>query len=119
TGILSGFVAGDQITIQYTTPAGACQNSSTQVVDVNAVDDASFTSGDFCASTVNTISGVVTVGGTFSILAQTGSGSATINPTTGILSGFAAGDQITIQYTTPAGACQNSSTQVVNVNPLD
>lgn len=118
TGVLAGFSVGDQITIQYTTPAGPCQNSSTQVVNVTAGDDASFTTGDFCASTVNTISGVVTPSGTFSIASQTGSGSATINPTTGVLSGFSAGDQITIQYTTPAGGCQNSSTQVVNVFDL-
>src|SRR5690606_6934357 len=91
TGVLSGFTAGDQITIQYTTPASGCQNSSTQVVNVDPLDDASFTSGDFCASTVNTISGVATPGGTFSISTQTGSGSATINPTSGILSGFSGG----------------------------
>ena len=117
TGVLSGFAAGDQVTIEYTTPAGGCQNSSTQVVNVNALDDASFTSVDFCVSSVNTISGVATSGGTFTIQSQTGS--ATINASTGVLSGFASGDQITIEYTTPATGCQNSSTQVVNVTPLD
>ncbi|XOV67439.1 MAG: gliding motility-associated C-terminal domain-containing protein [Fluviicola sp.] len=118
TGVLSGGVAGDQITIEYTTPAGGCQNSSTQVVNILPLDDATFVSNDFCASTTNTISGVATPGGTFSILSQTGSGGATIDPSTGILSGFASGDQVTIEYTTPAGGCQNSSTQVVNVTPL-
>ncbi|GAB5417862.1 MAG: hypothetical protein Crog4KO_23900 [Crocinitomicaceae bacterium] len=118
TGILSNGVAGDQITIEYTTPAGGCQNSSTQVVNVLPLDDASFVSNDFCASGVNTISGVVTPGGTFSIAAQTGSGGVTIAPGTGILSNYFAGDQVTIQYTTPGGGCQNSSTQVVNVIPL-
>ena len=119
TGILSGFAAGDQIIIEYTTPAGGCQNSSTQTVNVTSLDDASFASADFCASSTNAISGVITPGGSFTILSQTGSGGATIDGVTGILSGFAAGDQVTIEYTTPAGGCQNSSTQVVNVLNLD
>ncbi|MDX2361801.1 MAG: gliding motility-associated C-terminal domain-containing protein [Crocinitomicaceae bacterium] len=119
TGILANYVAGDQVTIEYTTPAGGCQNSSTQVVNVTALDDASFTSVDFCASTVNTISGVATPGGTYAITAQTGSGLATINGSTGVLANYVAGDQVTIEYTTPAGGCQNTSTQVVNVLPLD
>ncbi|MFT6922345.1 MAG: gliding motility-associated-like protein, partial [Crocinitomicaceae bacterium] len=117
TGVLSNYVAGDQITIEYTTPAGGCQNSSTQVINVTAQDDASFTSVDFCESSVNAISAVAVPGGTFTIAIQ--SGTATIDGTTGILSGYAAGDQITIEYTTPAGSCQNSSTQIVNVVPTD
>lgn len=119
SGILSNYFAGDQVTIQYTTPAGPCQSSSAQVVNVTNLDDASFTTGDFCVSSVNTISGVATAGGTFSITAQTGSGGVTVDPASGILSNYFAGDQITIQYTTPAGGCQNSSTQVVNVTNLD
>ncbi|NRA12738.1 MAG: hypothetical protein HRT57_12345, partial [Crocinitomicaceae bacterium] len=117
TGVLSGYNAGDVITIQYTTPGGACQNSSTQVVTVTALDDASFTSVDFCESSVNVISGVAMLGGSYIISAQTGT--ASIDGTTGVLSGYNAGDVITIQYTTPGGGCQNSSTQVVTVNALD
>ncbi len=119
TGILSNYFAGDQVTIQYTTPAGPCQGTSTQVVNVTNLDDASFTSSDFCASAVNTISGVATPGGTFTIQSQTGSGGVTINAGTGVLANYVAGDQVTIEYTTPAGGCQNSSTQVVNVLSLD
>jgi len=119
TGVLANYVAGDQITIEYTTPAGGCQNTSTQVVNVTNLDDASFTSVNFCESAVNVISAVATVGGTFTIQSQTGSGLVTINAGTGVLANFVAGDQITIEYTTPAGGCQNSSIQVVNVTPLD
>ncbi len=119
TGILSNYFAGDQVTIEYTTPAGGCQNSSQVVVNVLSLDDASFTSGDYCEGGSNTISGVATPGGTFSIQSQTGSGGVTIAPGTGILSNGVAGDQVTIEYTTPAGGCQNSSTQVVNVLTLD
>jgi len=119
TGILSNYFAGDQVTIEYTTPAGPCQSSSTQIVNVTNLDNASFTTADFCVSAVNTISGIITPGGTFSIASQTGSGGVTIDPATGILSNYFAGDQVTIQYTTPAGGCQNSSTQVVNVTNLD
>ncbi|MDC0257464.1 gliding motility-associated C-terminal domain-containing protein, partial [Crocinitomicaceae bacterium] len=88
-------------------------------VNVTNLDDASFTSGDFCASGVNTISGVVTPGGTFSIQSQTGSGGVTIAAGTGVLSNYFGGDQVTIEYTTPAGGCQNSSTVVVNVLAAD
>jgi gliding motility-associated-like protein len=119
TGVLSNYIAGDQVTIQYTTPAGACQTSSSIVVNVTPADDASFTTVDFCASSVNTISGVATPGGTYTITGQTGSGLATIDGTTGVLANYVAGDQVTIEYTTPAGGCQNSSTQIVNVLPSD
>ena len=116
TGILSGYTAGDQITIEYTTPAGACQNTSSQIVNVTPQDNAAFTTVDFCESSVNVISGVALPGGTYAITAQTGTASIDLN--TGILSGYTAGDQITIEYTTPAGACQNTSTQIVTVTPL-
>ena len=119
TGVLSNYVAGDQITIEYTTPAGGCQNTSTQIVNATPLDDASFTTVDFCASTVNTISAVGTPGGTYTITGQTGSGFATADGATGVLANFVVGDQVTIEYTTPAGGCQNSSTQIVNVLPLD
>ena len=119
TGILSNYVAGDQVTIQYTTPVGGCQNSSTQVVNVTGLDDATFVSSDFCSSTTNTISLVATSGGVYTIASQTGSNAVTIDSGTGILSNYTAGDQVTIQYTTPVGGCQNSSTQVVNVTGLD
>lgn len=119
TGILSNYFAGDQVTIEYTTPAGPCQGSSTQVVNVTNADDASFTTGDFCASAVNTVSGIATPGGSFSITSQTGSGGVTINTTSGILSNYFAGDQVTIEYETPAGPCQGTSSIVVNVLTLD
>lgn len=119
TGVLANGVAGDQVTIQYTTPVGGCQNSSTVVVNVLGLDDATFVSADYCVGASNTISGVVTAGGTFTIASQTGSGGVTINAGTGVLAGGVAGDQVTIEYTTPAGGCQNSSTQVVNILPLD
>ncbi len=89
-------------------------------MNVTNLDDASFASIDFCESSVNEISSVVTTGGVFAISNQTGSGSVTINTLTGILTNYSSGDQISIEYTTPAGACQNSAIQVVNVigNPV-
>ena len=119
TGIISNAVSGDQITIEYTTPAGSCQNSSTVVVNVTPADDATFVTGDYCETTTNTVGGIVTPGGTFSIQSQTGSGLATIDGATGVVSNAVAGDQITIEYLTPAGPCQGSSTVIVNVTPVD
>ena len=106
TGVLSSFVAGDQVTIQYTTPAGGCQNTSTQVVNVTPLDDASFTTIDFCESSVNVISAVAIPGGTYVITGQTGSGLVTINGGTGILANYVSGDQVTIEYTTAVGGFQ-------------
>ena len=77
---------------------------------VTALDDASFTSVDFCESSVNVISGVAMLGGSYIISAQTGT--ASIDGTTGVLSGYNAGDVITIQYTTPGGGCQISRAHV-------
>ena len=119
TGVISNAVGGDQVVIQYTTPAGGCQNSSTVTVNVTPLDDATFTSGDYCEGTANTVGGVVTPGGTFTIQSQTGSGLATIDATSGVVSNAIGGDQVVIEYTTPAGGCQNSSTVTVNVTPLD
>ncbi len=119
TGIISNAVFGDQITIEYTTPAGSCQNSSIVVVNVTPADDATFVTGDYCETTTNTVGGIVTPGGSFSIQSQTGSGLATIDGATGVVSNAAVGDQITIEYFTPAGPCQGNSTVIVNVTPAD
>ena len=119
SGVVSNAVAGDQVVIEYTTPAGGCQNSSTVTVNVTSLDDATFTSGDYCEGTANTVGGVVTPGGAFTIQSQTGSGLATIDGASGVISNAVGGDQVVIEYTTPAGGCQNSSTVTVNVTPLD
>ena len=115
TGLVTSSSAGSS-TITYMNLAGC---TVTTLVTVNPLDNANFTSSDFCANSVNTITAVATAGGTFSIQSQTGSGLVTLNGATGVLANFVAGDQITILYTTPAGGCPNSSTQIVNVTPLD
>ncbi|NRA12737.1 MAG: hypothetical protein HRT57_12340, partial [Crocinitomicaceae bacterium] len=97
TGVLSGYVAGDQITIQYTTPAGACQNSSTQVVNVIPSDDASFTLIATCDGGTAVITGLA--GGTFSFLNAPTDG-AIIDPVTGTVTGGTNGTNYDIDYTT-------------------
>ncbi|MBL4669657.1 MAG: gliding motility-associated C-terminal domain-containing protein, partial [Flavobacteriales bacterium] len=118
TGEISSGVSGTTYTIEYTTPPGVCQNSSTQTVTVTAADDASFTLTNFCVGQTNTASGITTVGGTFTFNPVPTDG-ATINPTTGEVSSGVAGNTYTIEYTTPVGPCQNSSTQTVTVTAAD
>lgn len=100
------------------TDDNSCSATANITVNVTALDDASFSSSDFCESTTNSISFVATPGGTFSIQSQTGSGLVTIDGGTGILSNAVVGDQIVISYLTNA-TCPNTSTQTVNVIALD
>lgn len=105
--------------LTYTvTDDNSCSATANITVNVTALDDASFSSSDFCESTTNSISSVATPGGTFSIQSQTGSGLVTIDGGTGILSNAVVGDQIVISYLTNA-TCPNTSTQTVNVIALD
>lgn len=117
TGVISNGVAGATYTVEYTTPAGTCQASSTQTVDVNAQEDASFTTTDYCAGAANSATITGTIGGTFAFNPLPGDG-ATINTTTGEISNGVAGTTYTLEYTT-AGVCSDVQTQTVDVVPGD
>jgi hypothetical protein len=114
SGVISNGVAGATYTVEYTTPAGTCQATSTQTVNVNNLDDATFTTTDYCEGAANnaTITGLA--GGSFAFNPVPGDG-ATINTTNGAITSGIGGTTYTLEYTTPVGACQNTSTQTVSV----
>jgi hypothetical protein len=84
---------GGPYTITYDITVNGCTNQSTEQITVTALDDASFTFADYCAGSTNGPTNIVTAGGTFSFNPAPGDG-ATINPTTGVITGGVAGATI-------------------------
>lgn len=106
TGEITSEVLGTTYTVLYEVDA-VCANSFTETTTVNAVDDASFVTNDYCDGDENVVSGVATPGGTFS---YDGSDGSSINPSTGVITGGVVGTSYTIIYTTPPGICSATST---------
>ena len=102
-------------TITYTAPGGC---DSIAQITVTNLADASFNLTNYCEGATNAASNIATVGGTFSFNPVPGGGE-TINPLTGEISNGVGGTTYSIEYLTPAGACQASSTAnvAVHANP--
>jgi hypothetical protein len=115
TGEISNGVTGTTYTVEYTTNA-SCPNSSTETVTVQTDDDASFNYNDICLGNGLPIqpTNIATTGGTFSFVTTPTDG-ATINSGSGVVSGATSGSTYSVQYTTPSGVCQASSTVSVQV----
>ena len=111
---------GGPYTIKYVvTSAVGCKDSSEVQVSVTDKDIATFTMADFCEGqpVAANITGVT--GGSFTITAPSPLvNGETINTSTGLITNAKGGVIYTVEYTTPAGVCQNSSTVNVTVNPL-
>lgn len=116
TGEISNEVLGNSYSVQYAV-AGTCPNTHVESVTVNSVDDASFTTSDWCQGDVHTVTAVATPGGMFMFNPLPGDG-ASINMSTGVISSATVGNSYTIEYETPAGACQSTSTQTVTYNAV-
>jgi len=114
TGLVTGGTPGATYTIEYTTP-GACFASSTQNITVLPAEDATFTTTATCDGGTATITG--DAGGTFAFNPVPSDG-ATINSTTGVVTGGTAGVTYTVEYTT-SGVCFASSTQNITVIPTE
>jgi len=113
TGEISNETVGFTYTVEYNINNN-CANSSQQTVTVNTQDDPTFTTGDFCEGSTNTVTGIGTPGGTFT---YDGSDASSINASTGVITNGVAGTTYNITYTTPVGVCQSvSSPQAVTVN---
>lgn len=112
TGELSNVSVGNNYTVQYKVGT-LCPDSSTQIVQAVDIENPSFTTSDFCVNAANVISISGVPGGTFSF-SPTPSDTATINSTTGVISGASVGASYTIKYVTP-GTCKDSITRTVNV----
>ncbi|MDG1933682.1 MAG: hypothetical protein P8I52_02195, partial [Flavobacteriales bacterium] len=90
---------------------GICPSQSIETVLVNSVDDASFVLTDYCASSSNSASAVVTSGGSFSFNPLP-SGSEIIDVLTGEITGGIGGTTYSVEYTTN-GICSSSLIQNV------
>ncbi|MDX2359745.1 MAG: gliding motility-associated C-terminal domain-containing protein [Crocinitomicaceae bacterium] len=113
--------AGPAVTTVYTVTgtitATGCQSTGTVTVTVNPLQNATFTTTDFCEGTASpaaTITG--TPGGTFVFNPAPGDG-ATVNAATGSISNGVGGTTYTLEYTTP-GPCPATLTQTVTVDAL-
>jgi hypothetical protein len=107
---------GGPYTITYDISVNGCVNQSTEQITVTALDDASFTFADYCAGSTNGPANIVTAGGTFSFDPAPGDG-ATINPTTGVITGGVAGTTYSVVYTT-TGNCSATTFPAVPVTVL-
>ncbi|MDG1333239.1 MAG: gliding motility-associated C-terminal domain-containing protein [Crocinitomicaceae bacterium] len=110
TGLITGISVGTT-DITYM-DINDCQTTIT--LTVSALDDASFTTTDFCEGTVSPAPVVATPGGTFFYNPNPVDGS-TVDLNTGSITNGVGGSTYTIAYTT-IGACPATSTQTVSVN---
>ncbi|MFD2823204.1 T9SS type B sorting domain-containing protein [Lacinutrix iliipiscaria] len=110
TGTITGGTSGATYTIEYTT-SGTCFANSTETVTVFPSEDASFTMDPTCDGGTATITG--DIGGTFAFNPVPSDG-ASINSTTGLVTGGVSGETYSVEYTT-AGPCAVTTTQNVTV----
>jgi gliding motility-associated-like protein len=90
--------------------------SSTETINVTNLDDASFDFTNYCVGSANGPTNIVTANGTFSFNPAPGDG-ATINPTTGVITGGVAGTTYSVVYTT-TGNCSATTFPAVPVTVL-
>jgi hypothetical protein len=115
TGEITDGVTGNTYNVEYTTN-GSCPSTSIESVTVQSDDDPSFNYTDICLGNGLPIepSNIATSGGTFDFVTTPTDG-ATITGSTGVISGATQGSTYDVQYTTPTGVCQASSTVTVEV----
>lgn len=114
--VVSGATNGEIFTVTGENSSTGCVSTDQIAVTVNPMEDASFTTTDFCIGTANSANVTGTTGGTFTFNPLPGDG-ATINATTGEISNEVAGTTYSIEYTTP-GVCFETSIETVTVNDL-
>ncbi|NOQ73422.1 MAG: T9SS type B sorting domain-containing protein [Crocinitomix sp.] len=115
SGILSGGVEGTTYTVQYIADDGTCKDTGYVDVFVTITDE-TFTMADFCAEVESAPAVPVTGGGVFSFSPDPGDG-ATINPSTGAVTGGVEGATYMISYV--VGSCSEEHIISVNVIAID
>ena len=116
TGVITGFNAGTSVISYTVTNANGCISTVTKTITVNALPTLSIISGNtsVCIGSTTTLFNTQT-GGTWS---SNATNIATINASSGVVTGVAAGNAtITYSYTN-ANNCSNSITTSVTVNAL-
>lgn len=119
TGLVTGVSAGPPVEIFYTLPAsGGCPAPQTSIfVTVTSPPDAGTLSGDpeVCEGGTSTFSSTMT-GGTWSSGNPT---VATVDPSTGVVTGVSAGSAILTYTVSGSGGCEDDfETQSITVTPL-
>jgi hypothetical protein len=100
------------------TDGNGCENTDEIEIDVLPLDDASFTFNNFCdAVTTNGPTNIATSGGSFAFNPIPSDG-ASINASTGEISGFVTGNSYSVEYTTN-GVCPSSSIETLTVQSTD
>ena len=94
-----------------------CENTDVVIVNVNQIDNASFTFNNFCEGSPNQATGIALPGGSFDFNPAPADG-ATINPTTGEITNGVLGNTYSVEYTTN-GPCPSSSIETVTVQSSD
>jgi uncharacterized protein YjdB len=107
-------VAPGTATITYTVTSGGCTGTATFSITVTASVNAGTVSGgpNVCTGQTVTYSSNGTPGGTWSSI---NTGVATVNPTTGVVTGITAGNT-SITYTVGSGLCAGTASAPVTVN---
>ncbi|MEM5565204.1 PKD domain-containing protein, partial [Psychroserpens sp. AS72] len=113
TGTIIDGVQGASYTVEYSV-TGACPALNSESVTVLPFEDASFTLTPTCQGATAVVTG--DTGGTFAFN-PVPTGIATINPTTGLVTGVS-GETYTVEYTT-SGPCPETTSQSVTVFPLE
>lgn len=111
TGIINGAQGGDMFIISH----AVCLDTVYDTIQCFK-NSAMFTSSDICVGSVNTISITGTTGGIFSLLPPTNG--ATINASTGVISGATLGNSYTIKYKV-GNPCPDSLTQTIQVVAIE
>ena len=115
TGIVSGVSAGTSL-ISYTVSAGGCTTTVTTTVTVNAMPVVNAITGttSVCPSATTQLANG-TGGGVWS---SASTGIATIDPSTGLVTGISSGTSV-ISYAVTINGCTTTVTATVTVNPLN
>lgn len=114
-GVLSGGIEGTTYTVRYIVEEGVCKDTGYVSVLVTPTDE-TFTMDDFCPMATSAPADPATVGGTFSFDPIPGDG-ATINPTSGAITGGVEGAGYTVKYT--VGVCSEEYTVDVSTIVTD
>jgi hypothetical protein len=114
TTMVSNASTGDTYTLTVTDD-NSCTSTDQVMVTITPAQDAMFAFADYCAGASNGPTNIITPGGTFAFNPPATNG-ATINATTGQISGGIGGSTYSVQYTSP-GPCPGTHTETVNVLP--
>jgi gliding motility-associated-like protein len=112
-GTVIGGTSSTTYTVTYTT-IGDCSETSTQVLNVLPLDNATFSMTPTCDGATANVTGLG--GGTFTFTTPP-TDAAVIDPATGDVTGGTPGGTYTVTYTTN-GNCPNTSDVTFTANPL-